>query len=268
MSGKGLRIRTLSKIGNEVIRSSFISQVLKNKYVPKQNNTSSSTAHADVDEVWMTEDSSTHSIFQQRSARSSSDEEVFNYHDRLLLSKNHKLSSSSQSKESLNKGDKSESLKESPRIISQSAITNNMTVQGMTPSVKVGLSALENSYQNIKHKTPINETRTLRKSGIKSSGSASGANALAEDYIKHVNFAATKIQRWFRRHHMRRKSGEAAIQRLLSSKKQLIEEQRLRESQNDFLAKEIEERKLEERRRIREEKAKHARQQAIQVSFS
>lgn len=146
------------------------------------------------------------------------------------------------------------------RTASQSAIANNMTLQGMSKGVKVGLSDLENSYQNIKHKSPVNQTR---KSQSLSSNSL--ANTLVEDHIKKVNFAATVIQRWFRRHNTRKKAGEAAIQRLLQTKKQMFEEQRLRESQNDFFVKEMEERKQEEKKRNREEKAKIARQEAIKV---
>ena len=144
-----------------------------------------------------------------------------------------------------------------------------MTLQGRAPSVKVGLSDLENSYQNIKHKTPINQTRKVSSSqgkpGVNRLSESNSANSLAEDYIKSLNMSATKIQRWFRRHIKRRRAGKAAIQRLLNQKKQTFEEHRMRESQNDFMAKEMEEKKQEERKRVREERAKYARQQAIQV---
>jgi hypothetical protein len=215
------------------------------------------------EEEWLTNESNTHSIFQQKSARSSSDEEVFSFQDRLSQSL-------SQKQDYTNMGDKSD-RRISPRNVnnnhsrnsSQSAIANNMTLQGMSKGVKVGLSDLENSYQNIKHKTPVNQTR---KSQSGSNTGANSSNSIVEDHIKKVNFAATKIQRWYKRHSARRKAGQAAIQRLLHSKKQVFEEQRLRESQNDFFAKEMEEKKLEERKRNREEKAKIARQEAIRVS--
>lgn len=236
---------------------------MKSKFVAKPVNskvTGQPPAGFDDEEEWNINESNTHSIFQQKSARSSSDDEVFSFHDRLSQSLSHK-------QESTEKGDKSDRLLSprnvnynTPRSSSQSAIANNMTLQGMSKGVKIGLSNLENSYQNIKHKTPVNQTRKSQ------SGSNTGANSLVEDHIKKLNFAASKIQRWYKRHSARRKAGQAAIQRLLQSKKQVFEEQRLRESQNDFLAKEVEERKQEDRKKTREEKAKAARQEAIRVS--
>lgn len=218
----------------------------------------------DDDNEWLMNETNSHSIFQQKSARSSSDEEVFSFHDRLSESLNAGNRLSQKQTDQVDRLDRGVSPRNNSnhgytRSSSQSAIANNMTLQGMSKGVKVGLSDLENSYQNIKHKTPVNQTRKSQ------SGSNHGANTLVEDHIKIVNFAATKIQRWFRRHNTRRKAGEAAIHRLLHSKKQLFEEQRLRESQNDFFSKELEERKQEDRKRTREEKAKLARQEAIKV---
>lgn len=131
-------------------------------------------------------------------------------------------------------------------------ITNNMTNQGRSPrnKQKTALSNLENSYQNIRHKAPVNET--------KQTGSNSVGRNIAEDYIQLVNMAATKIQIWYKRHITRKKAGRAAMKRLLSQKRESIEREREAEKLE-------EERKVEERKRIREEKAKAARQQAIQV---
>ncbi|XP_060605968.1 centrosomal protein of 131 kDa-like [Ruditapes philippinarum] len=241
--------------GNQALKSRFVAKPVNSK------KTDAVSPKLDGDEEeWLTNESNTHSIFQQKSARSSSDEEVFSFQDRLSQSL-------SQKQDYTNMGDKSD-RRMSPRNVnnnhsrnsSQSAIANNMTLQGMSKGVKVGLSDLENSYQNIKHKTPVNQTR---KSQSGSNTGANSSNSIVEDHIKKVNFAATKIQRWYKRHSARRKAGQAAIQRLLHSKKQVFEEQRLRESQNDFFAKEMEEKKLEERKRNREEKAKIARQEAI-----
>lgn len=250
--------------------------MLKGKISPKTLNSKKSEPAPNHDifgdeDEWLTNESNTHSIFQQQSARSSSDEEVFSFKDRLSQSfSNSNRLSFPQKPESAGRGDKSDRGM-SPRNInnsslrssSQSAIANNMTAQGMSKGVKVGLSDLENSYQNIKHKTPVNQTR---KSQSVSGSTNTGANTLVEDHIKKVNFAATVIQRWFRRHNTRKKAGTAAIQRLLQSKKQVYEEQRLRESQNDFFAKEMEDKKQEEKKRSREERAKMARQEAIRVS--
>ena len=242
----------------------------------KEENTKLQVEDFD-DEEWLAE-ASHHSIFQQRSARSSSDEDdTFDLKERLSQSfsgynRNNRNTSDDVNDKNLMDDDFEHLL--SPRnannrTSSQSSIANNMTEQGRAPSVKVGLSDLENSYQNIKHKTPVNQTRKVSTSQVKESinrdNNSNSSNSLAEDYIKSLNMSATKVQRWFRRHNKRRKAGKAAIQRLLNQKKQTFEESRLRESQNDFLAKEMEEKRQEERKRIREEKAKYARQQAIQV---
>ena len=40
-------------------------------------------------------------------------------------------------------------------------LANNMTSQGQKQKAKASLSSIENSYQNIKHKTPVNQVRTV-----------------------------------------------------------------------------------------------------------
>lgn len=133
------------------------------------------------------------------------------------------------------------------------SIANNMTLQGMSPKTKVSLSSIE----NIKHKTPINQ---MMKGA---SNSHVGRNVM-EDYMKTLHTAATKIQRWYRRHMVRKCAGKAAVKRLLQQKKVKMEEVQ-RESLNFAIGLECEEQKIEDRKRIREEKAKKARQQAIEV---
>ncbi|XP_021358763.1 centrosomal protein of 131 kDa-like [Mizuhopecten yessoensis] len=136
-------------------------------------------------------------------------------------------------------------------------IANNMVITVKSPRTKASLSSIENSYQNIKHKTPVNQVKE---------GLAILRNVSAEEYVQTLTSAAIKIQRWYRRILVRRKknkavkmAGEAAIKRLLGQKKKDIEEHRL---DLDFL--DDEDRKIDERRKIREDKAKQARQQAIQ----
>ncbi|XP_009879282.1 PREDICTED: LOW QUALITY PROTEIN: centrosomal protein of 131 kDa [Charadrius vociferus] len=81
----------------------------------------------------------------------------------------------------------------------------------------------------------------------------------AERFIQQVNLAAVTIQRWYRRHSQRRKAGAAALGRLLASKR---EERQQRMEEGNIL--DLHERKDEERRKIREEKARLARRAAIQ----
>ena len=87
------------------------------------------------------------------------------------------------------------------------SITNNMTSHAMTPGAKTSLSNIENSYQNIKPKTPVNQVKRP------SPPSSSVGRNVAENYIKTVNMSACKIQRWYRRHFKRRRAGEAAVKR-------------------------------------------------------
>ncbi|XP_053939315.1 centrosomal protein of 131 kDa isoform X3 [Cuculus canorus] len=81
----------------------------------------------------------------------------------------------------------------------------------------------------------------------------------AERFIQQVNLAAVTIQRWYRRHSQRRKVGAAALERLLASKR---EERQQQMEEGNIL--DLQERKDEERRKIREEKARLARRAAIQ----
>ncbi|XP_048870934.1 centrosomal protein of 131 kDa isoform X2 [Brienomyrus brachyistius] len=82
----------------------------------------------------------------------------------------------------------------------------------------------------------------------------------AERFIQQVNHAAVTIQRWFRRHSQRQRAGEAALRRLLAAKK------REREQKVEEVGKtpELQKKKDEDRKRIREEKARLARAAAIQ----
>ncbi|XP_054702930.1 centrosomal protein of 131 kDa isoform X2 [Grus americana] len=81
----------------------------------------------------------------------------------------------------------------------------------------------------------------------------------AERFIQQVNLAAVTIQRWYRRHSQRHRAAAAALGRLLASKR---EERQQRMEEGNIL--DLHERKDEERRKIREEKARLARRAAIQ----
>ncbi len=130
------------------------------------------------------------------------------------------------------------------------SIANNMTSQALSPGVKTPLRSLEYSFQNIKPKTPVNQVRQSPQLQI-------GRN-IAEDYVKKCNMAATKIQRWYRRHGKRRLAADAALKRLLHHKHQEKEEA-LRQEKAEAV-------NLEGgRRKTREDKAREARQQAIEV---
>ncbi|KAM6240222.1 centrosomal protein of 131 kDa isoform 7-T7 [Spheniscus humboldti] len=81
----------------------------------------------------------------------------------------------------------------------------------------------------------------------------------AERFIQQVNLAAVTIQRWYRRHSQWHRAGAAALGRLLASQR---EERQQRMEEGNIL--DLHKRKDEERRKIREEKARLARRAAIQ----
>lgn len=81
----------------------------------------------------------------------------------------------------------------------------------------------------------------------------------AERFIQQVSHAAVIIQRCYRRHVSRRKTNETALKQLLISKRKEREQQ-----QGDAKAVKPQKKKEEDRKRIREEKARLARLTAIQ----
>ncbi|XP_023274591.1 centrosomal protein of 131 kDa [Seriola lalandi dorsalis] len=81
----------------------------------------------------------------------------------------------------------------------------------------------------------------------------------AERFIQQVNQAAVTIQRWYRRNAKRQHTNQAALKRILASKRKEWEE---RTEEDSYL--EQQHKKDEDRKRIREEKARLARLAAIQ----
>uniref|UniRef100_A0A8C7EEG5 Centrosomal protein 131 n=1 Tax=Nothoprocta perdicaria TaxID=30464 RepID=A0A8C7EEG5_NOTPE len=79
-------------------------------------------------------------------------------------------------------------------------------------------------------------------------------------FIQQVNLAAVTIQRWYRHHSQRHRMGAAALGQLLASKR---EERQQQMEEGNIL--DLHEKKDEERRKIREEKARQARRAAVQV---
>ncbi|XP_044035534.1 centrosomal protein of 131 kDa isoform X2 [Siniperca chuatsi] len=81
----------------------------------------------------------------------------------------------------------------------------------------------------------------------------------AERFIQQVNQAAVTIQRWYRRYAKRQHTNQAALKRILASKRKEWEERTEKDSRLEQHQK-----KDEDRKRIREEKARLARLAAIQ----
>ncbi|XP_070707874.1 centrosomal protein of 131 kDa [Pempheris klunzingeri] len=81
----------------------------------------------------------------------------------------------------------------------------------------------------------------------------------AERFIQQVNQAAVTIQRWYRRHARKQHTNQAALKRILASKRKEWEERTEEDSRLEQQMK-----KDEDRKRVREEKARLARLAAIQ----
>ncbi|CAG5135243.1 unnamed protein product, partial [Candidula unifasciata] len=177
-----------------------------------------------------------------------------------------------------------------------SGLANNISRPGQMQKAKATLSSMENSYQNFKRKTPVNQVNSSTALGNAAAGQSittkpgqqnmAGNNSSlttglnhrtsfnssvqkslvqnkAEEYLSCLDSAATVIQKWYRRHRTRRVAAEAAMRRLLSQKKEEHDIRRQQEYAHSMTSEEIEARKAEERKKIREEKAKEARQQAV-----
>ncbi|XP_031417460.1 centrosomal protein of 131 kDa isoform X2 [Clupea harengus] len=151
---------------------------------------------------------------------------------------------------------------------------NNYSEKPLTPKSSNQKPSFNNIIKATVHDESSLENGSLTKSqkNFSSSSSASNNNALrspsqprrrevseeeAERFIQQVNQAVVTIQRWYRRHMRRRQSSAVALRRLLISKKK-EREQRLEGERPP------EKRKEEDRKRIREEKARLARLAAIQ----
>ncbi|KAM9837246.1 centrosomal protein of 131 kDa isoform 1-T1 [Aulostomus maculatus] len=83
----------------------------------------------------------------------------------------------------------------------------------------------------------------------------------AERFIQQVNQAAVIIQRWYRSHATRRHSSQAALKRILASRRQEWQE---RAEEEEDCCLELQHKTEDDRKRIREEKARLVRLAAIQ----
>ncbi|RUS74495.1 hypothetical protein EGW08_017746 [Elysia chlorotica] len=166
------------------------------------------------------------------------------------------------------------------------ALANNVFPLNHKPRAKASLSSMENSYHNIKPKTPVNQVRKSASSNSRLKGNnnregiqskrqphQSKVNASSKDFVNKntleeymdvLTTAAVKIQKWYRRHRTRRIAAKAAVKRLLDQKREEHEKRRYSELAQSISATEMETKSVEERKKAREEKAKEARQQAIQ----
>lgn len=166
------------------------------------------------------------------------------------------------------------------------SIANNMTTQARYGAAN--RKTLEHSVKNIKPKTPVNHVNSKSGNNFKAStnvtsSSSGGGVSFSRQHSRTSNpdsvldrqrhsvnlarrreMSAIRIQRFYRRHVKRKRSGEAALKRMLEAKRRDLDV--VGTAQYDPAGAEAN--KDVERKRIREEKASQARQQAIQVSSS
>lgn len=123
-----------------------------------------------------------------------------------------------------------------------------------TPNAEESGSSFQKSQKN------LSSTSNLGRNNAGGSAAPKRKEVTAEEaerFILQVNNAAITIQRWYRR--QKRRSGEEALRHLLASKK---EERQHQAEEVRYLN--SHQSKDEERKRIREEKARQARRAAIQ----
>ncbi|NXC99712.1 CP131 protein, partial [Certhia familiaris] len=149
-----------------------------------------------------------------------------------------------------------------PKSSNQAPSSLNNVVKATSNEDGEGSSSLVKSQKNF-------SSNNIMARNNKSSSSSSSSSSVprrrevteeeAERFIQQVNLAAVTIQRWYRRHSQRHRTAAAALGRLMAAKR---EERQQRMQEGNIL--DLQERRDEERRKIREEKARLARHAAIQ----
>uniref|UniRef100_A0A9J8BEC9 Centrosomal protein 131 n=2 Tax=Cyprinus carpio TaxID=7962 RepID=A0A9J8BEC9_CYPCA len=152
-----------------------------------------------------------------------------------------------------------------PKSSNQKPSFNNIIKATVNDDVTVDVScSLTKSQKNFSSASSIsnnNAPRSPRSPGQPRRREVTEEEA--ERYIQQVNHAAITIQRWYRRHANRKRANENTIKHLLISKKKVIYFNQGEEKTAESLKK-----KEDDRKRIREEKARLARLTAIQVQQS
>ncbi|KAG7491232.1 hypothetical protein MATL_G00000850 [Megalops atlanticus] len=155
---------------------------------------------------------------------------------------------------------------------------NNHSEKPLTPKSSNQKPSFNNIIKATTHEesSPLeNGSLTKSQKNFSSSSSTSNNNAPsgsptqlkrrevteeeAERFIQQVNHAVITIQRWYRRHAKRQRAGEAALKRLLTTKKR-EREQRAEEARSPGAQR----KRDEDRKKVREEKARLARLAAIE----
>ncbi|NWI59048.1 CP131 protein, partial [Calyptomena viridis] len=144
-----------------------------------------------------------------------------------------------------------------PKSSNQAPSSLNNIVKATSNEEGEGGSSLVKSQKNFSSNNIMTHNNNSSSSSVPRRREVTEEEA--ERFIQQVNLAAVTIQRWYRRHSQRHRMAAAALGRLMAAKR---EERQQRMEEGNIL--DLQERKDEERRKIREEKARQARRAAIQ----
>ncbi|XP_043819599.1 centrosomal protein of 131 kDa isoform X3 [Dromiciops gliroides] len=143
-----------------------------------------------------------------------------------------------------------------PKSSNQAASSLNNIIKATTNEDSESSSFMK-SQKNLSSNNNVSRNNTSSTAGLLKRKEVTEEEA--ERFIHQVNLAAITIQRWYRHHAQRHRAGAALLEHLLTSKRK---ERQQKQSEGNVL--DLEPRKDLERKKIREEKARQARQAAIQ----
>ncbi|XP_051851363.1 centrosomal protein of 131 kDa isoform X2 [Antechinus flavipes] len=143
-----------------------------------------------------------------------------------------------------------------PKSSNQAASSLNNIIKATTNEDNESSSFMK-SQKNLSSNNNVTRNNTSSTAGLLKRKEVTEEEA--ERFIHQVNLAAITIQRWYRHHAQRHRAGASLLEHLLTSKRKERQQKQLEGNIFD-----LEPQKDLERKKIREEKARQARQAAIQ----
>uniref|UniRef100_A0A7N4P0A4 Centrosomal protein 131 n=1 Tax=Sarcophilus harrisii TaxID=9305 RepID=A0A7N4P0A4_SARHA len=143
-----------------------------------------------------------------------------------------------------------------PKSSNQAASSLNNIIKATTNEDNESCSFMK-SQKNLSSNNNVTRNNTSSTAGLLKRKEVTEEEA--ERFIHQVNLAAITIQRWYRHHAQRHRAGASLLEHLLTSKRKERQQKQLEGNIFD-----LEPQKDLERKKIREEKARQARQAAIQ----
>ncbi|XP_077958766.1 centrosomal protein of 131 kDa isoform X2 [Gasterosteus aculeatus] len=149
-----------------------------------------------------------------------------------------------------------------PKSSNQRPSFNNILKATANDEVSQDNSSLTKSQKNFSSTSSTSNNKSpasARRGSPAPSGRREVTEEQAERFIQQVNQAAVTIQRWYRRHARRRHANQAALKCIIASKRKEWEERREEDSRP-----EQQQKRGDDRKQIREDKARLVRLAAIQ----